>query len=506
MKQLKDCKYSAFISYASADDVDNYNWISIFVRELFLQLKVKCRGLQEPFKYKTNGIQNGLLDEKIRETIAESFLMIVFVHEAYAASEACMQELREFVTLFGDAGLKNRLFIVAMGKRWALQLGQLEPWKSLIPASQVWANFTNPESEDMPLAIYVAGATIVDEPFKVPFNPFREAVLECFKEGNQPANLPVSQQHSYGENPAAARTMLFGAARPELDAAVKELAEVARARGEQVQICTESDLLRGPKYLKSGQRLILVFNDGELLMPERDGGHLGYQLSEWLKLGKSADDVIWLYLQDVRPPADEIAAGPQAEYLKGRRAQSVSELPQIQLPEVAQPAPDSVLIYIESNIKEVRHWALLGEQIRRRWEVIARKKGVVPPMYFRKRGLPIDEIATFASLSDADGFVLLWGQKEGKSLVSQIREVEARTPGNDIAPGIVAFLMPPQKLRTSPVPAWGWQVLRFKAEPLDDIDVIQEEETELDSFLGKILARAQARRLASRGMKQAAGS
>jgi DNA polymerase III delta prime subunit len=56
----------------------------------------------------------------------------------------------------------------------------------------------------------------------------------------------------------------------------------------------------------------------------------------------------------------------------------------------------------------------------------------------------------------------------------------------------VAYLMPPQQA-TEPVPAWGWQVLRFNASDEQTIDVIDEESDQLKRFLKNVFERRQQR-------------
>ena len=93
--------------------------------------------------------------------------------------------------------------------------------------------------------------------------------------------------------------------------------------------------------------------------------------------------------------------------------------------------------------------------------------------------------------------VLLWGEKTSDAPVAQINKVENKmAPGRDAAPGIVAYLMPPQQA-SEPIPAWGWQVLRFDARDEDTIDVVAEERVELSRFLRKVLRCCQLREAAA---------
>jgi hypothetical protein len=56
----------------------------------------------------------------------------------------------------------------------------------------------------------------------------------------------------------------------------------------------------------------------------------------------------------------------------------------------------------------------------------------------------------------------------------------------------VAYLMPPQH-STEPMPAWGWQVLRFDARDEARIDVLDAERDELRRFLVDVYHRHRAR-------------
>jgi hypothetical protein len=168
-------------------------------------------------------------------------------------------------------------------------------------------------------------------------------------------------------------------------------------------------------------------------------------------------------------------------------------------PAAATPVHSSVRIYIESNRNERNLWEALGEQIRQRWDALTREIAPerVPPLSLHPRGLPVDQIDTFPNLDDADGVVLLWGKKTSDALVAQINKVENKmAPGRDAAPGIVAYLMPPQQA-SEPLPAWGWQVLRFDARNEEAIDVVADERDELSRFLRKVLRRCQLREAAA---------
>jgi hypothetical protein len=163
--------------------------------------------------------------------------------------------------------------------------------------------------------------------------------------------------------------------------------------------------------------------------------------------------------------------------------------------ESAAAATPPVRIYIESNRHERTLWRALGDQVQHKWAQVCDElaPGRMPPLVLRPRGLPVDELDAYPALDDADGVVLLWGKKSSEALVAQINKVESKLPGGaSTAPGIVAYLMPPQH-SSEPLPAWGWQVLRFDASDEAHIDVLEAERDELHRFLVDVFRRHRAR-------------
>jgi hypothetical protein len=232
------------------------------------------------------------------------------------------------------------------------------------------------------------------------------------------------------------------------------------------------------------------------------GGHLQVQHEAWIKKGKPASRLHWLDLRDATAlPAVASGGAAVVQALQGKGLAVDALLQRLRPATVAAAAPRAVRIYIESNRHERTLWEPLGEQIRLKWEQICGEFGPAdaPVLSLRPRGLPVDQIDSFPNLDDADGVVLLWGRKTSEALVAQINKVENKlSPGRDAAPGIVAYLMPPQQ-SSEPVPAWGWQVLRFNAASEDEIEVVSEERGQLERFLRKVYQRRLQRDLARGG-------
>ncbi len=407
MKLLRDCEYTAFISYAHADDVAWYNWVTQFRNELERSLGALLRGVRLPRMHLSgeDGPVSGALSDELKTRVAQSFAMVIVVHDNYAQSDWCLKELEYFKSLFGDEGMRQRLYIVATSEPAMQAVAGSPAWQQLLPgADQLWTPFFDPSERGKPLDIYLAPG-LVSPDFRRPFERLR---------GDFAAKLRAAA----------------GAAGDRERVVHLATAGVPAAPSASVAM---PDILLPPL---GKPPLPAAHDPGPALPP-------------------------------ALPPT-----GPSS------------------------PAPRrGVRLYIESNRHERTLWEPLGEQIRTRWERLCRQLAPdeVPPLSLRTRGLPVEDIDRYPNLDDADGVVLLWGRKTSEALVAQINKVENKlAPGRDCPPGIVAYLMPPQ-LATEPIPAWGWQVLRFNALVEGQIDVVAEEDDDLDRFLQKVFFRLRQR-------------
>jgi hypothetical protein len=292
--------------------------------------------------------------------------------------------------------------------------------------------------------------------------------------------------------------VLLGFVPPASAAAATAAAAALAQRGLAARLLAQDVVFSDFADLADAEHLVLPFDDTPPMMTALvPGGHLELQRDAWLKKGKAPDHLHWLDLRAAPPPPASWQGGAAFVARLGGTPLSLQALADRLQPgsPVAAATAQGVRIYIESNRHERTLWEPLGEQIRRKWDELCRNlaPGRVPPLSLRTRGLPVDQIDSFPSLDDADGVVLLWGRKTSDALVAQINKVENKmAPGRDAAPGIVAYLMPPQEA-SEPVPAWGWQVLRFNAASEDAIDVVDDERDELKRFLKKVFERRQQR-------------
>ena len=506
MKPLKDCEFTAFISYAHADDAAWFDWVTQFRNELERGLGALLRGVKLPRMHLSgeNGPVAGVLSDQLKQRVESSFAMIIVVHDNYAQSDWCLRELEYFKSLFGDEGFRDRLYIVAMSESAMLSVSGGSAWKQLLPtADQVWLSFFEATDPNRPLDIYLSPG-FVSPKFRMPFERLR---------GDFAAKLRAAASETAGaparpvvvETPTLAPPVpgpvadgggvVFGLTPDACTAAVAlALAQVSE-RGLQAQRITMDASFGVFAEFKSAEHLVLAFDDTPALFTMLSpGGHLQVQQEAWIKQGRPAQNLHWLDLRPNPPPQPWQGA---AAWVAEQGLTPVA-LPALldQLRPMAKPVvAQTVRIYIESNRHERTLWEPLGEQIRVKWDEICGHLAPdrVPPLSLRARGLPVDEIDRYPNLDDADGVVLLWGRKTSDALVAQINKVENKlAPGRDAAPGIVAYLMPPQE-STEPIPAWGWQVLRFDARDEQHIDVVEAERDELKRFLQKVFERRQQR-------------
>ena len=192
---FSQCKYSAFFSYAHADDEAWRDWVTLFSDEFEKGMASFLHGIRLPRVHLSgeNGPVNGPLDGALRSNIEQSFAMIVFVHDNYLQSEWCLQEIRHFKTLFGEEGFRDRLFIVAMSRSAIEALGGRPTWRALFPNNdQVWMRFFQDGAEDEPVNIYAAtrkARMIVDNDFWDQFKRLRGQLAATIK-----ASVAAEQQ------------------------------------------------------------------------------------------------------------------------------------------------------------------------------------------------------------------------------------------------------------------------------------------------------------------------
>ncbi len=539
--RFSQADHTVFISYAHADNELCGNWVEDFANELKQQLTAALArdlGRQSELKSREitvhlsgqNGPCSGDLLNALRTRVASSFVMVIVVHDSYLDSEWCLKELELFHAAFGAEGLDQRLYILALSAQSIQRLEASSGWNTVFKGrSQVWKSFFQTDVRGRYIPVLRPDGRAASIEFEEGFEPIRRElvtkirrdltahparvaaptlhwpqpprVAEAADTCATPRTEPDGDPQPPADAPAAATTaapVLFGVCRPELSEAVEALAQQIEAAGQPVVVLQAQALRSRFAEFDNAQALVLPFNDGQPLDDDLSaGGHLAIQKRAWLKRGRPAIALITLNLSHI--PAPQVAdAENQAviEELKHGAFDAATLLtrwaPAAPL-EPPTPAQDDTVIrlYIESNRLERREWKLLGRRIQDRWRELLVRQKIDSQLRLRPLGLPVDELDGSVSLDTADGFILLWGQKDKRSLLSQINKVERQT--RDYVPGIVAFLSPPQPRPAEAVPALGWEVLRFESAK-EPIWVDEEDRDDLRDFLSEVLERHSRRR------------
>lgn len=537
MKTFGECKYSVFVSYAHDDDSAENGWVGKFADVLKAKLQNRLRRAGVPkvndiHLSGRNGPVNGSLAEELKANVDNSYAMVIVVHNCYVLSEWCLKELEYFRETFGEAGLRDRLYVVAMSKGAIEDVVAKPEWQRLTLPGQTWVPFYRDEDPVRPARVRMEN-TEFSERFETQIEkmlkdleesvkndlarpPARTAPLERLApsvpvapSSSVPLQISVPRTSAGSASPAAGK-VLFGVPAPELTDAVVEMAARLRAQGVAVDLLGCEALEGEFEQFDGADTLILALGKGGThLKPYKfsAGGHLAAQRDAWLGKDKPADALLWL---DLRGLGGDLPAGKGYDELVSQVADHalapsdlLARLAPAVAPAVAGPTSSQLIhIYIESNQHDVDLWEDLGKRMTKKWDELVVKAGdpTLPRLSLFPRGLSLQRLEK-EQFDDADGIVLLWGKKPEDSLLAQIRKVDDRLPRPDPPPGIVAYLMPQQPVpEYTPLEAKYWKVLQFQDADKDTIDIVPTEGDRLQKFLKAILDRSiQRRRMGASG-------
>jgi hypothetical protein len=177
-------RYCAFISYASDDDAAWNSFVSCFTDELNLALGSRLHMTLPPAHLSGDDpLTKGSITDELRKNIEDSFVMFIFVHDSYLLSGYCRQELEHFASLYGEAGFRERLYLISMSDSATQKLLASDDWKRLCPIKDlVWQKFFREDKHDRPIEIYASNArnkrAVVAEAFWNRFVDVREDLAD----------------------------------------------------------------------------------------------------------------------------------------------------------------------------------------------------------------------------------------------------------------------------------------------------------------------------------------
>lgn len=517
LQRFAEAKYTAFISYSHRDNEATNGWIADFAKVLAPQLDTelstdarRLNKLVEVHRSGQNGRVHGVLDERMQEAIAQSFAMVVVVHKNYLDSKICHDELRWFKDRFGDEGLRERLFIVALSETCMTALEASDLWKDIFEGQrQLWHPFYSNDDKTSPMTVYRPDGERATAPFFERFKPLRNQLAEKINaDARNRRELPREPFPSSNVMSGRTRTLLIAPCRPELDAAVKSVAERLKRRDPDlsVQVLTQPP---GGQQIKSADYLLLPFNNGAPLDWPHPQGHFGQLKQGWETFGKPADNLLTLDLREISAPDDASAEFQETlQWLTScsgyRKSAEVLEKPFIA--EEKFFVGGQAVIYVENNPNESQVWDAVGDRLQELWKTIPSDKR--PPL-LKTLSLHVQEerdlIHKLAKAKNAHGVVLLWGKKDSEALRSQIEGVESLE--GPVLPGMVAHLSPPKPKADQPVGIDYWPATRWvKAAGAQAIRFDPADEDVLGRFVLRVAAIASAQQDSAGAGSKASGS
>ena len=547
LPRYSDCEYSLFVSYAHDDDQGNNGWVSALKDAFWKRLQQLPRDVPRLNLHLSaiNGPVAGRLGTELEQRVRRSFGMVIVVGPQYVDSGWCERELELFQAVYGAEGFGKRLFIVAMTERAYRAASGKQVWKNLVPQDQTWRPFYREDSVNEPLdprrddddtftiafwrEVSLLGDRLISEiktdaaqgPPQADSGAARVPGLRSNRIEGTPRSNGAAVMLRAADQPIApgarseavpgrrAVRVLIGAATGDLSPAVTALAEKLREGNEfEVSMLTPERVSQWERegelapLLAEVDVLIAPFSGAQPLNPAaRAGGHLAIEQLEWTRAGKPGP-LLWF-----RPLPEPDETGTKAS--EKHRA-FINELSPVYASDEALETallgrrrdPANVLIYIEKNPAERRLWKILGERIAELWEELQRNEGGEPlGLRLRPRSLDIDKLGRGEPVDDADGVVLLFGNKHPKSLREQINRVEDAIQiggrRSAVFPGFIAVLVPPHPPDDDDLAEHGWDYYRFRATndpPPPQIRELRSEDTEdVKMFLREIRDRCRQR-------------
>lgn len=190
------------------------------------------------------------------------------------------------------------------------------------------------------------------------------------------------------------------------------------------------------------------------------------------------------------------AAYTDPDLFATRKAPTRMQAPVVARTKSAEPTqPVDVLTYIESDPEQKQFWEQLGSRVSEAWNVLMAKQSEdrqEPRLLLRPTGLAMRDLHERPRLDNADGVILLWGQKTEESLLAQIALVEPKlSSARPPAPCMVAYLVDDTADSGEDVPERikGWPVVRFRTEQGEGgaVVVFDDDAAVLGTYLEDVL-------------------
>lgn len=504
MKDYKDCDYTFFFSYSSKDNKAELEWID----QLYEKISQTTEG-QLPFsfeykggaKYSSDPLVSGKIDDKLRQRMDNSYAYIAVVGDSYLESDFCKLEFDYISKQLKKINSDGRAFVISMSKNAQIKLEQMNLNNFVI--NKLYDNSSNKildmDSKDLATILKSIGREIsksVEENSKNPISKNHDVIFEeqiLFRVGVVPVSHGIKEcvdsfiEKVENDSNGSVNIVQF---------TVGELAEVEDfsdylGNYDCILIPYAMETPLWPRepggiisticndYKKSGSRdnLLFWFVDGHSNAMEEDNRHYEY----FSKLRSKSHDEKWIY-NHLLSQGDSDISSKEDEHKKA-------------------------IVYIESNDFEKYEWQSLADCMRNSWDLLNEDDKDNQPLTLAARSIDIPKWLSETRgknsennklVSKGDGFVVLWGHKDTKSLEQHIDFIENHTPGVNPPPGIIAYLIPPKDKKNAHN-AYIWQIACFENHyaTQETVEPIETKDMHTSDVIKQFLKKVRKRKLAS---------
>ena len=504
MKDYKDCDYTFFFSYSSKDNDAQLNWID----DLYAKISQTTEGhLPLSFEYKNGSkysidpLVTGKIDDKLTQRMDSSFAYIAIVGDNYLESEFCNLEFDYISKRLSQMNADGRAFIIAMTKNVMRKLEQMNLGNFVINKlyDKSSDKLMDMDSKALITILKTIGKEIsnsIEENSKNPVSQTNDVIFEeqiLFRLGIIPVTHRIQERVDKfietveNDSNGSVHIVQF---------TVGELAEVEDFSN----------------YLGNYDCVLIPYTMETPLWPREPGGLISTICNDY-ENSSSADNLQFWFIDDSSMQMNE--QNRHFEFLSKLKEKSHDEkwiynyLLNQGDADVNKKEEEhkKAIVYIESNDFEKYEWQSLADCMRNSWDLLNDGDENNQPLTLAARSIDIPKWLSETRgknsennklVSKGDGFVVLWGHKDSKSLEQHIDFIENHTPGVNPPPGIIAYLIPP-KDKEHAHNAYIWQIACFENHYSTEETILPVESKDMHTsdVIKHFLKKVRQRKLAA---------
>lgn len=499
LPKYSQCEYSLFISYAHSDDKSNNWWVTSLKEAIWDRIDLLPRDISRLGMHISgeNGPSVGSLSEALKKRVRSSFGMLLVVGDQYVTSGWCEEELRLFHEIYGNEGIKTRLFVAVMSEKALKDAAKGEQWRRIITKDTLWVQMYDDKDRNSPLVAKLDERRFATDFFdrvKKIADPLMAEIRNDFERSQKVSRADGANAVERGPWAAKRSVQMHVGIAPhtarltDKSAALKNALEKVGANVTVIDNAImekfDPDNVAPLRAALQGVDVLVVPITHEVPMqPYEDGGHATILAEQWDAL-KKARPIVWYRPADIDLTDVETAVTRHVEKFEQLAPVCASEQAVADLL-FGVGAGSTIKVYIEKHAKEPAVFRL-SRELERAWAAL-------PPDPARPalRCVPLPLNGLNTAPNDAAAVVLLLpeGLKDTAALKDQQTQVEKQLPKKvSPYPGCVALIFnePPAK----DVPVHDWADVKF-CRQAEELVIDVDSELWLNEFLKEVWIRYQ---------------